>query len=101
MIIEYVRYVLKTHRPDELVEAYRDAGEQLRAAPECLGYELAQCSDDPSSLVLRIQWESEAAHMEGFRRGRNFPAFLQKIRPFIEEIAEMRHYELSNVSWAR
>ena len=31
--------------------------------------------------------------MQGFRHGPHFPPFLAEVRPFIPDIAEMRHYE--------
>lgn len=92
MTIEYIRYLLVTHAPAALIAAYETARVHLDAAPECLTYDLAQCDDEPNSLVLRIEWTSAAAHMHGFRRGPHFPPFLAAIRDFIPEIAEMRHY---------
>ncbi|MCT7375833.1 putative quinol monooxygenase [Chelativorans salis] len=101
MIVEYIRYVLKDHSPEELRKAYEEAGAHLRAAPECLGYELAQCDEEASNVTLRILWTSVEAHMKGFRTGPNFPPFLALIRPFIGEIAEMRHYTPTTVVWDR
>jgi quinol monooxygenase YgiN len=101
MIVEYIRYVLKDHPPEALEGAYAEAGAHLRAAPECLGYDLARCVDDPSVLTLRILWTSAEAHMQQFRRGPSFPPFLALIRPFIGEIAEMRHYAPTAVAWTR
>ena len=92
MIVEYVRYEMKAHRPEDLIEAYGDAARHLDVAPECLGYELTQCADDPNSLILRILWQSAEAHKTGFRRGPHFPPFLGAIRPYVGEIVEMRHY---------
>ena len=34
MIVEYVRFELMTHPPEALVDAYAQAAEHLRAAPE-------------------------------------------------------------------
>jgi quinol monooxygenase YgiN len=101
MIVEYIRYRLEQHEPAEFVAAYEIAGSHLRAAPECLSYEVAQCDEQPATFVVRIQWTSASGHMEGFRRGPNFPPFLTAIRPFIPEIEEMRHYTPSQVSWSR
>ena len=101
MIVEYIRYQLTHHEPEALVEAYGAAAASLRAAPECLGFDLARCEEDPKSLVLRILWTSGEAHMKSFRGGPNFPPFLAAIRPFIDEIAEMRHYVPTEVSWTR
>ena len=42
MIVEYIRYDLVAHQPEELVSAYSTAVDSLRAAPECLAFELTQ-----------------------------------------------------------
>jgi quinol monooxygenase YgiN len=101
MTIEYIRYELAAHEPDELINAYTAAAEALRAAPECLAFELSRCEEAPRSFILRIEWHSTAAHLEGFRKGPQFPPFLAAIKPFIGEIAEMRHYAPSAVTWRR
>ena len=101
MTIEYIRYDLVTHQPEELIDAYAVAAQSLRAAPECMAFELARCEEAPRSFVLRIEWQSTAAHLQGFRRGPQFPAFLAAIKPFIGEIAEMRHYSPTPVAWHR
>jgi hypothetical protein len=31
MIVEYIRYDLKTHTPEQLIDSYRRAGEHLKA----------------------------------------------------------------------
>ncbi|MDR3528226.1 MAG: antibiotic biosynthesis monooxygenase, partial [Rhizomicrobium sp.] len=64
----------------------------LAAAPECLGYDLTQCEEDANSFILRIQWHSTKAHLEGFRKGSHFPPFFAAVKPFFDEITEMRHY---------
>ena len=97
-IVEYIRYVLTTLSADQLIGAYRDAARHLDAAPECLGYDLVRCVDDPAQLILRIRWRSANAHLQGFRAGPNFPPFLDAIRPFIPEIVEMRHYQPTAVA---
>lgn len=101
MIVEYIRYTLTTHTPEVFLAGYDEACRSLRAAPECLGYELTQCTEEAPSFVLRIQWQSAEAHMQGFRRGANFPPFFAAIGPFVKEITEMRHYALTPLAWSR
>jgi heme-degrading monooxygenase HmoA len=100
VIVEYIRYALTAHTGEELVDGYRAAQAQLAAAPEALGWELSRCIDDPSQFILRIEWTSAEDHMQRFRKGAQFPPFLAAIRPFIGEIAEMRHYEPTAVASA-
>ncbi len=98
MTVEYIRYtVAGAARGADLVAAYEIARRSLDASPECLGYELSCCLEDETSYILRIEWTSTSAHLQGFRRGPHFPAFFQAIGGFVKEIAEMRHYRLTPV----
>jgi hypothetical protein len=101
MTVEYIRYVLNHHAPDQFVAAYQEAGKALQASPECISYELAQCDEDANAFILRIHWTSKNDHLHGFRAGPHFGAFFQAIGPFVQEIVEMRHYEATGVEWAR
>jgi len=99
MVVEYIRYTVNdAARGAELVEAYKKASASLDAAPECLAYELSACEEDPSAYILRIEWMSTEAHLQGFRKGPNFPPFFAAIGGFVKEIAEMRHYQVTEVS---
>ena len=102
MIVEYIRYtVTDERRGRELVAAYDVASEALRAAPECLGYELTACEEDSASYILRIVWRSTEEHLQGFRKGPHFAPFFKAIGGFVKEITEMRHYQLTPVKWGR
>ena len=92
MIVEYIRYQADPDRGRAIVEAYRAARPHLQAAPECLSQEIAVCTEDAGAVTVRLLWTSQEAHMQGFRRGPHFPPFLGLVRPFIPDIAEMRHY---------
>jgi quinol monooxygenase YgiN len=93
MIIEYVRYRIPADRADQFIAAYATAGEVLRNSSHCLGYELSRCTEEPTSFILRIEWDSLDGHLNGFRKSAAFRDFLASVRPFIGDIEEMRHYE--------
>ncbi len=97
MIVEYIRYELGDGRGEAFEAAYAQAAPSLDASPHCLAYELTRCVEAPASYILRIEWDSAEGHMQGFRRGPDFPAFFAAIRPYVGEIAEMRHYALTSV----
>ena len=101
MTIEYVRYDLKSSTPAQFIAGYAQAVAALKAAPECLGYDLSQCEEDPASFILRIRWQSTRAHLEGFRKGPHFQTFFRAVSPFYTEIAEMRHYSPTDLDWVR
>ena len=101
MINEYIRYRIAPERVAAFLAAYDEAQASLRASPHCLGYELSRCTDDPQYFILKIQWDSADGHLEGFRKGPQFPPFLRAVRPFVGDIEEMRHYDVTRVQWAR
>ena len=92
MIVEYVRYTIDEGRAEAFEAAYARAAPSLDASPHCLAYELSRCVEAPESYVLRIEWDSVEGHMQGFRRSAEFAAFFAAIRPYVGDIAEMRHY---------
>lgn len=98
MIVEYIRYKLPTERAEQFEAAYATAAESLDASSHCLGYELARGVEEPNHYVLRIEWDSLDGHMEGFRKGPDFPAFFAAVRPFVDQIKEMKHYRATVVA---
>ena len=94
MIVEYVRYAIPPERRTAFEADYATAAEALRASRHCEAYELSRCTDDPTQYVLRIEWDSADGHVQGFRRSPEFRRFLAAIRPYVADIAEMRHYDV-------
>ncbi|MFB9238774.1 putative quinol monooxygenase [Plantactinospora siamensis] len=92
MVIEYIRYKLQPERLDGFEAAYARAAVALRAAPQCVDYELLRSTEDPSRYVLRIEWTSAEEHLRGFRSGPHFAEFFAEIRPYLPDIEEMTHY---------
>jgi quinol monooxygenase YgiN len=101
MIVEYVRYTIPAERRDAFEAGYGVAAPALDASPHCLSYELTRCAEDPTQYVLRIEWDSAEGHMQGFRRSPEFRTFFAAVRPFVGDIAEMRHYEPTAVRGRR
>ena len=97
MVIEYIRYSIPAGQADQFIAAYATAANVLRDSSHCLGYELSRCTEEPTSFILRIEWESLDGHMNGFRRSPEFREFFASVRPFVGNLEEMRHYERTEV----
>ena len=93
MVIEYVRYKIPADQADQFIAAYATAREALRKSSHCLGFELSRCAEEPTSFILRIEWDSIEGHMNGFRKSSEFREFFASVRPFVGNLEEMRHYE--------
>ena len=97
MIVEYIRYAIPADRRAGFERAYAEAAPALDASSHCLAYDLACCAEDPTQYVLRIEWDSAEGHLQGFRRSPEFSTFLAAVRPYVGDIAEMRHYAPTGV----
>ena len=95
MVVEYIRYTIDEARADAFEEGYRRASSSLDDSEHCLRYEVARCSEDPTQHVVRIEWDSAEGHMGGFRTSPEFRTFLEAIGPFVHDIDEMRHYQVT------
>lgn len=101
MIVEYIRYSIPETQSAEFERSYAEAATSLKDSAHCLGYELSCCLDDPSSYILRIEWDSVEGHMQGFRNSPEFRRFFAAIRPYVNQITEMRHYRPTSVTGAK
>jgi quinol monooxygenase YgiN len=97
MIVEYIRYRIDGERQQAFEDGYATAQASLATSPHCLGWELARCAEDPAHYILRIEWDSAEGYLQEFRRSPEFRSFFTAIRPFVGDIEEMRHYELTGV----
>ena len=98
MIVEYTRYRISQDRQTAFRQAYQNAQQYLHNSPHCVGYELSHCTEDPERYVLRIEWVSVEEHLQGFRHDPSFKSFFSLVQPFISNIEEMQHYELTEVA---
>lgn len=98
MIVEYVRYKLAPGEDGGFEAAYLTAAASLAESSHCLGYELTRCVEEPNRYILRLEWDSMDGHLKGFRRAPGFAPFLEAIKPYIGQIEEMQHYELTSVT---
>jgi quinol monooxygenase YgiN len=98
MIVEYIRYTIAEHDAPAFLAAYTEAAKALDDAPECVSYELSRGVEEPEHWILRIEWTSRDDHERSFRGGPVFGRFFAAIRPYVDSIDEMKHYERTAVA---
>lgn len=92
-MIEYIRYRIDASRSDAFERAYAEGGRVLRASPHCLAFEVGRGVEEPESYIVRIEWDSVEGHEQGFRKSPEFGDFFAVVKPFFDDIHEMRHYD--------
>ncbi|MET0693376.1 MAG: antibiotic biosynthesis monooxygenase [Propionibacteriaceae bacterium] len=94
MIVEYIRYRVDAARAAAFLSAYETGAATLEADARCLSYEVSQGHEEPDRFVVRIEWTSLDDHLQGFRQSPEFGRFFSAVRPFFDDIEEMKHYEV-------
>jgi quinol monooxygenase YgiN len=95
MVVEYIRYTVDAGRAEAFEQAYGRAAEALEASEHCQRYEVTRCREDPTQHVVRIEWDSEEGHWSGFRQSSEFRRFFEAVGPFVHDIEEKRHYQVT------
>lgn len=96
MIVEYIRYQIPEDEARSFEDAYSSAAASLEASPHCERYEVARCTEDPTAYTVRIEWDSAEGHLQGFRGSPEFGSFFAAVRPYVDRIEEMRHYDVKS-----
>lgn len=93
MVTEIIRYKLPADEVPQFLDAYRRAVEHLLADPHCLAVDLLHGVESPERVVIRIEWDSVEGHEVHFTEGPHFEPFISHLRPYLQYIVEMSHYE--------
>jgi quinol monooxygenase YgiN len=101
MVVEYIRYRVPVQRGREFEDAYAQASAGLEDSPHCLSYAVSHGIEEPENYVVRIEWDSVEGHEQGFRQSPGFAAFFAAVKPFFEQIGEMRHYAPTSIASVR
>lgn len=91
--VEVIRYDIPQNQQAQFEKAYDAAGEFLRKSKHCLYYAINKGSEEPNHYVIIIHWTSENDHLNGFRKSADFMPFFNLVKPFYNQIQEMKHYQ--------
>ena len=99
--VEIIRYKIAKDQQKNFEKAYADAGQHLQASKYCLGYQLIHGVEEPEHYIIIIHWTSMDEHLNGFRKSPQFMPFFNLVKPFYNNIEEMKHYERSAIAWQK
>ncbi|MBC9795397.1 antibiotic biosynthesis monooxygenase family protein [Sinomicrobium weinanense] len=99
--LEVIRYTIPKSQHKNFEQAYSEAGKHLQSSAYCLGYNIVHGDEDPDNYIVFIQWTSADEHLNGFRKSPEFTPFLNLVRPFYNNIQEMKHYNPTTIQWTK
>lgn len=99
--VEVIRYNIPPDKSAAFEKAYADAGKYLQASPYCLEYKVLHGNDEPDHYIVIIHWTSKEEHLQGFRKSKEFMPFFNLVKPFYNNIEEMKHYDQTTTAWSK
>lgn len=99
--VEIIRYTIPSEQQSAFEKAYREGGKFLEASPYCLSYEIIHGEEEPAHYIVTIHWTSIDDHLSKFRKSQAFAGFFNLVRPFYNNIEEMKHYNVTPISWSK
>jgi heme-degrading monooxygenase HmoA len=77
----------------EFVETMDRAKTIIAASPGFLSLRVERCVERPSSFLLLVEWESLAAHIEGFRGSAAYEEWRALLHHFYDPFPVVEHFE--------
>lgn len=99
--VEVIRYNIPADKSTAFEQAYAEAGKHLQASPYCLSYRVLHGNDEPNHYIVIIHWTSKEEHLQGFRKSKEFGPFFNLVKPFYNNIEEMKHYDQTATAWTK
>ncbi len=98
---EIIRYNIPSDQAEGFEKAYQQAGTYLESSPFCLGYNILQGDEEPNRYILTIYWTSKEDHLDKCRKSDLFTHFFNLVKPYYNQIEEMKHYQKTAISWSK
>ena len=99
--VEIIRYNIAKENQPGFEQAYSNAAQYLKASKYCLGYQVIHGKEESNHYIVVIHWTSMEEHLNGFRKSPEFMPFFNLVKPFYNSIEEMKHYELTPITWQK
>lgn len=97
MVIEVIRYALRSGEEPAFEDAYREAAELLEASNHCLGFTLTRATRERNRYIMSIYWDSPDGHLIGFRQSNSFSRYQELLEPYTDMVEETGHYRKTGI----
>ena len=95
--MEHAHLMITAGREQEFEAAFLDAHSILTGAAGCLEAELFRDSEEKSSYLLRVRWETLKDHVEVFPGSAAGAEFGSKVAHFFASTPQVRHFDVAPV----
>jgi heme-degrading monooxygenase HmoA len=93
VILEHAILPVRPGQEAEFEAALAQALPIIRRQPGCRSAEVLRCLEQRSAYLLLAEWDSVAAHEEGFRLSADYQEWRGLLHHFYDPFPAVRHFE--------
>lgn len=93
MILEVAILDVKPGQEAAFEKAFGQAQSIISAMQGYVSHQLQRCLEKPSRYILLVNWETLAAHTEGFRGSAEYLEWKALLHHFYDPFPAVEHYE--------
>jgi heme-degrading monooxygenase HmoA len=93
VITEHALLEVVPGQEPEFVEAMEQATAIIAASPGFISLRVERCVERPSGFLLLVEWETVAAHTEGFRNSEAYQEWRALLHHFYDPAPVVEHFE--------
>jgi heme-degrading monooxygenase HmoA len=93
VILEHAILPVRPGQEAEFEAALAQALPIIRRQPGCRSAEVRRCLEQRSAYLLLAEWDSVAAHEEGFRLSADYQEWRGLLHRFYDPFPAVRHFE--------
>ena len=94
MILEIVKWDIKSSKEIEFEAAFNNAQKILSDTPGYISHQFHKCIEKPNRYMLLVKWETLEDHTIGFRKSKAYQDYRNMLSRYYEPGATVEHYEM-------
>jgi len=94
VILEAAPLQVRPGQSAEFEAAFREAQAIIASMPGYRSHELQRCIEREGHYMLLVEWDSVAAHEEGFRKSPRYQEWKQLLHHFYDPFPTVEHFTL-------
>jgi len=98
MILEVAILDVKAGQENEFELAFSKAQSIISSMPGYISHQLQRCIEKENRYILLVNWQTLAAHTEGFRGSGQYQEWKSLLHHFYSPLPEVQHYEMVSIN---
>jgi len=100
MILEVAILDVKAGRENEFELAFSKAQSIISSMPGYISHQLQRCIEKENRYILLVNWQTLAAHTEGFRGSGQYQEWKSLLHHFYSPLPAVQHYRMVSINAA-